>query len=335
MIDTRVDRLVLCSARVRVCRLFKGEDELKSVSLRRGAILPLVACAALSLAGTAQADMPVFSADCPMGLRVTSDAGGNVRVNGAPASVRMYNPDYFEATAGGIDFTISTEEDGSGLIVGYVPPGSAGGYCTIVSGESAPAPETLTGEPDHFEVNVDSRLIVHSRPSTSSPMVSKLPGGAVVENLGCMQAEGREWCHVSDGRVSGWAAAEFLVASDGPVRAARATPVAEEGDPDHTVERVTFPSGSSGTEFTDSLNPGDSRHYVVGARSGQFFSFKITANGPGLTYVIYNPDGSVLLDEISASEEYRGQLWQSGDHVVAIYNATNGSQSYELVFGID
>jgi hypothetical protein len=48
-----------------------------------------------------------------------------------------------------------------------------------------------------------------------------------------------------------------------------------------------------------------------------------------------NPDGSVLLDEVSAAKEYRGQLWQSGDHIVEVYNMSNGAQSYNVIFGIE
>lgn len=52
-----------------------------------------------------------------------------------------------------------------------------------------------------------------------------------------------------------------------------------------------------------------------------------------MTYVIYSPDGSVLLDETSADREYRGQLGQSGDHIVEVYNTANGRQSFNVIFG--
>jgi hypothetical protein len=293
--------------------------------------------AAFAVGSAAQADMPVFSAQCPTGIMVNADPAGNVTVNGTPASVRMYNANYFEASAGGITFPISTEADGSNLMVGFNPPGSAGGYCTILSLSSSSTPPDTTagaGGPDHFQVNVDSRLLVHARPSASSPTVAKLPSGTVVENLGCQQSEGRTWCHIGDGDASGWAAAEFLVEASGPVRAARSTPVVQGNAASHTVEHVRFPSGSNGTEFTDSLNPGESRRYVLGARDGQFLYFRLAANGPGMTYVIYNPDGSILLDEMGAAQEYRGQLWQSGDHVIEVYNTGNGAQSFNVIFGI-
>lgn len=101
------------------------------------------------------------------------------------------------------------------------------------------------------------------------------------------------------------------------------------------TERVAFATGTSGAELTGSLLPQESRRYILGANDGQFLYVRVAANGPGMTYVIYNPDGSVLLDEMSASQEYRGQLWQSGDHVVEVYNTANGAQSYNVIFGIE
>lgn len=293
------------------------------------------AALAMSFATTANAEMPVFSAQCPQGLAVSADPAGNVRVNGTMASVRMLNSTYYEASAGGITFSISTEQDGSGLYVMYEPPGNPGGVCTILSAGMAPS-DTMAGAggPDHFQVDVESRLVIHSQPSTSSPAVAKLPRGMVVENLGCTEAEGRTWCHVADGDASGWAAGEFLVEAGGPIRAPRATPVSQNAAPSHTVERVHFARGQSGTEFTDELNAGESRRYVLGAQNGQNLYFRLAANGSGMTYVIYNPDGSVLLDEMGAAQEYNGQLWQSGDHIIEVYNTSSGAQSFNVIFGI-
>lgn len=107
------------------------------------------------------------------------------------------------------------------------------------------------------------------------------------------------------------------------------------GSGSSNTERVEFASGTTGAELSGSLLPQESRRYVLGAGDGQFLYFRLAANGPGMTYVIYNPDGSVLLDETSADREYRGQLWQSGDHVVEVYNTANGAQSFNVIFGVD
>jgi uncharacterized protein YraI len=300
-------------------------------------ILSAACGVAMSVASAANADMPVFTAQCPQGVTISADPAGNVRVNGTPASVVMFNQHYFEATAGGITFPISTEEDGSGLLVGYEPPGSAGGFCTILSEGSASMPSNSmagAGGPDHFAVSVNGRLNVRSAPSTSAVIVGKLPSGTVVENLGCQEREGRTWCHIADGDASGWAAADFLTEASGPVRSAPATPVVSGGMASHTVERVQFPRGESGTEFSDRLEAGGSRRYVLGARSGQNIYFRLAASEPGMTYVVYNPDGSVMQPETGADREFRNGLWQSGDHTIEVYNTSNGAQSYNVIFGI-
>ena len=100
-------------------------------------------------------------------------------------------------------------------------------------------------------------------------------------------------------------------------------------------KRVYFEAGTSGAELTDSLLPQESRRYILGANAGQTLYVRVAANGPDMTFVIYNPDGSVLLEETSAAQEYRGELWQAGDHVIEVYNMANGAQSYNVIFGIE
>ena len=132
-----------------------------------------------------------------------------------------------------------------------------------------------------------------------------------------------------------------LVSNDGQVAELSVMQAADDGggamagSETGSIVRVQFDAGTTGAELTDSLLPQESRRYVLGARDGQFFYFRLAANGPGMTYVIYNPDGSVLLDEMGAEQEYRGQLWQTGDHVVQVFNTANGAQSYNVIFGIE
>jgi hypothetical protein len=96
-----------------------------------------------------------------------------------------------------------------------------------------------------------------------------------------------------------------------------------------------LPRGATGTEFSDILEAGGSRRYVLGARSGQSLYFRLAASGPGMIYVVYNPDGSVMQDEVGADQEFRNGLWHSGDHTIEVYNTSNSSQSYNVIFGIN
>lgn len=54
-----------------------------------------------------------------------------------------------------------------------------------------------------------------------------------------------------------------------------------------------------------------------------------------MDYQIFNPDRSTLLGMMPSDREYRGQLWQTGDHVIEVINRRNGAASYNLIIGID
>jgi len=101
-------------------------------------------------------------------------------------------------------------------------------------------------------------------------------------------------------------------------------------------QRVSFPAGSTGTELTGQLAPGESMRYVLGAQNGQNLYVRVAhRSGPRLDFQIFNPDGSFLLDMIPTDREYRGQLWQSGDHVVEVINRGGKMADYNVIFGID
>ena len=102
-----------------------------------------------------------------------------------------------------------------------------------------------------------------------------------------------------------------------------------------TTERVRFPSGASSTEFPAQLPPGMTVRYLLGARNGQFLDVSISPPNAPLNYRILNPDGSALLDELSIDKTYRGQLWQSGEHVVEVINRTGSTVPFNIYFGID
>lgn len=101
------------------------------------------------------------------------------------------------------------------------------------------------------------------------------------------------------------------------------------------TQRVSFDPGTSGTELVDSLSPGASRQYVLGARNEQFLYVRVAPRNGALDYVIRNPDGSELLGLMTSDREYRGQLWQSGDHVIEVINRGNASVDYNIIFGIE
>ncbi len=106
-------------------------------------------------------------------------------------------------------------------------------------------------------------------------------------------------------------------------------------EPATSTERVRFDRGSSGAELTATLTPGSSMRYVLNAKNGQDLYVRVAPRGPDIYYQIFNPDGSFLLEQMDPAREYRGQLWQSGDHVIEVINRGNRNTSYNVIFGIE
>lgn len=101
------------------------------------------------------------------------------------------------------------------------------------------------------------------------------------------------------------------------------------------TERVKFDRGTSGAELTGTLASGASHQYVLGAKNEQFLYVRVAPRNGALDYVIRNPDGSALLDLMTADREYRGQLWQTGDHVIEVINRGSSAVDYNVIFGIE
>lgn len=69
---------------------------------------------------------------------------------------------------------------------------------------------------------------------------------------------------------------------------------------DIRTERVAFPPGAAGTVIRGTITGDESVSYLVGAAT-----------------------------------PYRGQLWQSGEHVIEVINRGSGTAGYSVTFGIE
>ncbi len=155
-----------------------------------------------------------------------------------------------------------------------------------------------------------------------------------VRNLGCRSEGNSRWCRIrmlDDMGSEGWVNARYLTSA---AAAQRPRPPAADAGGTQTV-RVRFPAGTTGTELTGRVAPGGSMRYVINARNGQVLYARVAARGPGLSYQIFNPDDTFLLEQVPAGQEYRGQLWQSGNLVIEVINRGNRSRSYNLIVGIE
>lgn len=97
-----------------------------------------------------------------------------------------------------------------------------------------------------------------------------------------------------------------------------------------TTRTVHFAKGASSAIYEGTLTPGSSTRYVLSAKNGQFLTAIVDPEGAGVSYQIFNPDRSFLLDMIGADKPYRGQLWQSGKHVIEVINRSNRSIPYNI-----
>ncbi|MBA1321634.1 hypothetical protein M2396_001315 [Pseudomonas sp. BIGb0278] len=86
--------------------------------------------ALVSLAGVANAEIPMVNATCPGNLEVHTDEGGPLFINGKEAKLKKINDNYFEAKGGGVTVSLSISPDGTPSI-SYTGKGGANGICEI------------------------------------------------------------------------------------------------------------------------------------------------------------------------------------------------------------
>ena len=106
-------------------------------------------------------------------------------------------------------------------------------------------------------------------------------------------------------------------------------------EPTTTTKKVHFDAGSNRTDLSGRLTPGSSIRYVLRAKNLQNLYVQVTSRSTDIFYQIFNPDRSFLLDQVSSSKEYRGQLWQSGDHVIEVINRGQNAASYNAFIEIN
>ncbi|MBO0369684.1 hypothetical protein WLF18_03900 [Pseudomonas shirazensis] len=86
--------------------------------------------ALVSLAGVANAEIPMVNATCPGNLEVHADEGGPLFINGKEAKLKKINDNYFEAKGSGVTVSLSLSPDGTPSI-SYTGKGGANGMCEI------------------------------------------------------------------------------------------------------------------------------------------------------------------------------------------------------------
>lgn len=96
----------------------------------------LLAAAAVFVAGSANAAIPLVNATCPGNIDVHADAGGPIYINGKEGKLHAVNNNYYEARHGHVTISLSINPDGSAA-VSYTAQGGANGICQVTDGGAA------------------------------------------------------------------------------------------------------------------------------------------------------------------------------------------------------
>jgi hypothetical protein len=101
-----------------------------------------ILAAALVIAGTARAGIPLLDVTCPGNLAVHADEGGPVFIDCKETRLKKVNDAYFEAEGAGVNLSIGIDPDGSATL-SYTGTHGANGICS--AGDSGASGEHRGG----------------------------------------------------------------------------------------------------------------------------------------------------------------------------------------------
>ena len=181
------------------------------------------------------------------------------------------------------------------------------------------------GGPRNFEVSAAGGLNLRERPTTAATVLARYPDGTWLDNLGCLEAEGRAWCDVQHlgGGPRGYVAAEFLRPAIAPHGAVATGPDdsalrAGEGNFD---ARGTLPCAQSVGQPTHECQFGV-------ARAGGGYATVIVTHPDGRKRAIFFRAGMPIGADTSEADGYhKFSASKEGDlHFIRV-----GPERYEVV----
>jgi hypothetical protein len=289
---------------------------------------------AIFITGTASAGMPIFNANCPIGLNVESNPAGQVYINGKEARIIQRPDGQITARSGGVWIDITPRGDHLPLVT-YTAADKTVGVCEVLSfrapgsaaasAEAAPAAPEDGGPRNWVVSGVSSALNLREQPSATAAVVASFKNGTILDNLGCQQAGDRTWCDVQQlgGGPRGYVSAEFVkpaVSPDGSVKTG----------PDDSALRA-------GQGEFDATGPLPCARYA-GQPMGQCEFGVARAGGGYATVVITHPDGFIrtiyfrmaraIGADTSQADGYPefSAIRENGMHLIRI-----GDERYEIV----
>ena len=88
-------------------------------------------------------------------------------------------------------------------------------------------------------------------------------------------------------------------------------------------------------EYSGELNPGDSMRYVFKNGNRKFLNLHLLTRNRRVYVNVFTPNGRTLHESARAGNDYLGQLWLDGEHVVEVSNRGRRAASYKLGMALE
>lgn len=98
-------------------------------------------------------------------------------------------------------------------------------------------------------------------------------------------------------------------------------------------EKLTFAPGTTGTQTSASLQPGNGKVFIAALAKDQLMKFDIAAV-PQVLVSIYSPTGKVLLAD-SSERTWSGTLAEKGFYEIVIVSNASTTEDYKLVLNVE
>lgn len=201
------------------------------------------------------------------------------------------------------------------------------GFATVVTGFYA-APDAHARTPERMMQECRNRAheVLHVRlPDVETKYEGQRTDGTHAVN-GTAWLRGRQETFQCSFDRPGREIIQFVVNQPSEPPAAQQLP---ETEPETRTEQVNFRQDSS-QEFRETLSPGSSVRYVFRGGNRKFLDVHMSTRNRRTYFNIFTPDGRTLHESARAGNDYRGQLWLDGEHVVEVYNSSRNRAPYDI-----
>lgn len=196
-----------------------------------------------------------------------------------------------------------------------------------VLGGLAGAAHARTPERMMQDCRVRAHEVLHARlPDIQTKYEGQRTDGTHAVN-GTVWMRGRTETFQCSFNRSGREIVQFIV--NKPTEGPGATQLPET-EPQTRTENVRFRNDNS-QEFDGRLNSGDSVRYVFRGGNRKFLHVHLTTRNHRTYFNIFTPDGRALYESARAGNDYRGQLWLDGEHIVEVYNVSPRTAPYAIL----